>query len=85
MPVDENGRSGCDDSKPPCCDVDCDIMQAIWQQEMELDQALTGETSSHIEINSTLWRQTQAMKAKEVDPIEAATTETILNGTRRNA
>ena len=76
--------AGCDDGKLPCCDVDCDQLKLLWQSEIEADQALTGEASANIETNSALWRNTQNRKFAEVNAVEAAATETILNGTRRN-
>ena len=75
---------GCADDRVPCCDVDCDIMQMTLQNEMDMDQVLTGEAAANIETNNALWRHTMARKFNEVDPIEAAATETILNGTPRN-
>lgn len=77
--------AGCDDGKHPCCDIDCDQMKLLYQQEIEMDQALTGETSANVEANGGLWRSTQNRKFAEVNAVEAAATETILNGTRRNA
>lgn len=77
--------AGCDDGQVPCCDLHCDLVQVVYQNEIEIDQTLVGETSANIETNSALWRNTQNRKFAEVNAVEAAATETILNGTRRNA
>ena len=71
---------GCADDRTICCDVDCDVMQGIWQEELQVDTALTAETSANIEVNGGLWRQSYARKFSEVGAIEAAVTDVILSG-----
>ena len=77
-------NDGCSDDRVPCCDVDCDIMQTTYQGLMEMDQTLSNESRANIQTNNAAWRHIMAQKYREVDPIEAAATETILNGTARN-
>ena len=83
-PAGDHKKSGCSDDRQPCCDIDCDVMQTTYQNEIDMDQVLTAEASADIETNSAAWRHIMAQKFREVDPVEAAATETILNGTRRN-
>ena len=77
-------EAGCADDRVPCCDIDCDINQLIWQSEIELDQSLAAEASANIETNGALWRQGYARKFTEVGAIEAAVTDVILSGTGIN-
>lgn len=77
-------NAGCADDRKPCCDVDCDVMQMIWQEEIGLDQALTAETSANVETNGAQWRAAYARKFSEVGAIEAAVTDVILSGTGIN-
>lgn len=77
-------EAGCADDRVPCCDLDCDVMQMVWQGEIELDQALSAETAANIETNGALWRQTMNRKFSEVGAIEAAVVDVIISGTGIN-
>ena len=72
--------AGCDDGATLCCDYQCDLMQETLHEEVSVDQALTAEASANIEINAGLWRHVKASKFRDVDPVEAAATDAILNG-----
>ena len=77
-------NDGCSDDRVPCCDMDCDLMQIHYKDVLDGHTTLMEESRGNIAVGHQVFRQAAGTKFRDVDPIEAAATEAILNGVARN-
>lgn len=75
---------GCSDDRVPCCDIDCDIMQIQLKDAIDGHEVLMEESRGNISVGHQVFRQAAGTKFRDVDPLEAAATEAILDGVKRN-
>ena len=73
-----------EDDREICCDIDCDLVQIALKDSTDGHTLLMEETRSNVAIGHQVMRQTASAKFRDVDPIEAAAVEAILNGVARN-
>ena len=82
----EKEQQDCDDCKltPACCDVPCDMAGIALTDSSAGHTLLMEETRANGSMVHNVFRSSAAAKFRDVDPIESAATEAILNGVAIN-